>query len=371
MTMPERPEFLYITCQVGAERAVKGELARRWPQFRFAFSRPGLLTFRLPDDHALAADFDLESVFARAYGFSLGKVPGEQPEELARGIWEVYGAGAARRVHVWPRDARAPGEHGYQPSVTPAADEARAAIMRHCPRPDMLAPDAGDPRRPAKRGELVLDCILVEPDQWWAGYHRVRTVASQWPGGMMPLESPPEAVSRAWLKMEEALAWSQLPIPPDARCVEIGSAPGGASQALLAHGFHVVGIDPAEMDPAVLAHPHFSHIRRRAVQVRRREFRKMRWLMADMNVAPNYTLEVVEGIVTYPEVSMRGMLLTLKLPEWTLAEQVPSYLDRVRSWGYNIVHARQLQYNRQEICLAALQKPFQRKSSGRRGTAAP
>jgi 23S rRNA (cytidine2498-2'-O)-methyltransferase len=87
----------------------------------------------------------------------------------------------------------------------------------------------------------------------------------------------------------------------------------------------------------------------------------MRWLTADMNVAPNYTLDSVEAIITCAEVNIRGMLLTLKLPDWGLANQVPDYLDRIRSWGYNIIQARQLQHDRREICVAALQKPFRRK----------
>ena len=114
--------------------------------------------------------------------------------------------------------------------------------------------------------------------------------------------------------MEEGLRWSQLPIPRGARVAEIGSAPGGASQALLARGCVVTGIDPAEMAPAVLNHPRFTHIRRRSMEVRRRDFQKIRWLTADMNVAPEYTLDAVEAIVTHPRVSIRGLLLTLKLP---------------------------------------------------------
>ena len=38
-----------------------------------------------------------------------------------------------------------------------------------------------------------------------------------------------------------------------------------------------------------------------------------------MNVAPRYTLDAVEAIVTHPEVNIRGLLLTLKLPDWDLA----------------------------------------------------
>jgi len=356
--MNDLPGFLLITCQIGAETAVKHELARRWPDFRFAYSRPGFLTFRLPPEHGLRPDFDLESVFARAYAFSLGKVTGNDPDELARGVWQVYGLAPPRRIHVWERDSVAPGDEAFGPPVTAAAVDAAQQIYRHCPHPETLAPDAADQGRPARPGEHVLDCVIVHPNEWWVGCHRAKLVPSLWAGGAIPVETPPDMVSRAYLKMEEALRWSRLPIPAGARSAELGSAPGGASQALLKRGVSVLGIDPADMHPAVLAHPHFTHLRRRANQVRRREFRKIRWLMADMNVAPNTTLEAVESIVTHPEVHVRGMILTLKLIEWESAGGVPEWLRRIRGWGYNIVRARQLLYNRQEICVSALQKPF-------------
>jgi 23S rRNA (cytidine2498-2'-O)-methyltransferase len=357
----QRPEFLYVTCQVGAETAVKEELARRWPAFRFAYSRPGFLTFKLPAEHALAADFDLESVFARAYAFSLGKIAGDGPDTLAQGTWEIWGQQRAQRVHVWERDAAAPGDHGFEPSITPAALEAAEALKRHCPSPDRAGARAFDMREPARPGDLVLDCAIVRPGEWWIGLHQARFLPSRWPGGMLPLELPADAVSRAWLKMEEGLRWSQLPIPAGARCAEIGSAPGGSSQALLAHGFSVIGIDPAAMHPTLLGDPRFVHLRSRATQVPRREFRKVRWLTVDMNVAPRFTLDAVEAILTHREVSIRGLLLTLKLLDWQLASELPEYMGRVRDWGYNVVRARQLQHNRQEVCLAALQKPFHRK----------
>jgi 23S rRNA (cytidine2498-2'-O)-methyltransferase len=355
------PKFIFVTCQIGAERPVKVEIARRWPLFRFAFSQPGFLTFKLPEDLELAADFDLESVFARAYGFSLGKVTGQSAEELAMAAWQKQPDCAVQRAHIWERDRAAPGDHGYEPAITAEAIAAHRVLLQNCPHPASLARDASDLCHPGRPGDMVLDCVVLAPDQWWVGYHRAQSVSSRYPGGMMCLEMPADAVSRAWLKMEEALRWSQLPILAGARVAEIGSAPGGASQALLARGLFVTGIDPAEMAPSVLNHHHFTHLRRRSTQVRRREFRKIRWLTVDMNVAPRYTLEAVEAIVTHPEVNIRGLLLTLKLPDWDLARRVPEYLDCVRSWGYNVVRARQMQYNRREICVAALQKPFHRK----------
>ena len=359
--MGDRPEFLFVTCQVGAEGAVKNELARDWPGFRFAYSRPGFLTFGLPPDHRLRDDFDLGSVFARAYGFSVGRVTGEDTEEMARNVWQVLGDRPFGQFHVWQRDTAEPGHGGFEPSITPAATKAEEAIRRNCPPNSSLAGGGVDGRRPVRSGQLVLDCVIVEPNEWWAGYHRVKSVPSRWPGGMMPGKLPADAVSRAWLKMEEALVWSRLPIRPGARCAEIGSAPGGASQALLNRGLIVTGIDPAEMHPAVLKDANFTHIRRRVSQVRRCDFRRIRWLMVDMSVAPKYTLDAAEAIVTHGEVSIRGLLLTLKLPDWKLADSIPEYLGRIRGWGYNAICARQLQHNRQEVCVAALQKPFRRK----------
>lgn len=356
--MIPRPHFLFVTCQVGAEQAVKNELARTFPAARPAFARPGFLTFKLPEGHFLPLDFDLRLCFARAIGFSCGKVTGDDPAVLARQAWDLAPGRIFQRVHAWPRDAAAPGVHGFEPSITPAAVEAARLLCEACPEPQMLDAAAGDLGRPAKAGEAVLDCVLVEPNEWWIGFHQVRRGPGQWPGGMMPIELPPNAVSRAWLKMEEGLRWSRLPIPSAARCAELGSSPGGATQALLDRGCHVLGVDPAEMHPDVLGHPRFTHLRKRATQARRREFRKVRWLMADMNVAPNYTLDVVESIVTHPQVNVRGMLLTLKLFEWKLADEVPAYLERVRQWGFNRVRARQLPHNHQEICVAALRTPF-------------
>ena len=136
---------------------------------------------------------------------------------------------------------------------------------------------------------------------------------------------------------------------------------------LLGRGLVVTGIDPAAMDPQVLAHPNFTHERKRAADVRRREFRKTRWLTADMNVAPEFTLDAVGEIVTHEDVHVEGLLLTLKLPDWSLAEKVPNYLARIRSWGYPQVVARQLQHGRQEICVAALQAARKHKRGGSSG----
>jgi 23S rRNA (cytidine2498-2'-O)-methyltransferase len=168
--------------------------------------------------------------------------------------------------------------------------------------------------------------------------------------------------------MAEALAWSGLPIEKDDECVELGCAPGGASQALLDRGLYVTGIDPAEVDPILLEHPRFRHLRKRSKEVRRSEYLGVRWLAADMNLAPNYTLDAVEAIVSHADVHIRGMVLTLKLADWSHAERLAEYAARVHGWGYRDVRMRQLASGGQEVCLVALRRKELRRLSRQRKT---
>jgi len=350
--VPEpRTSFLYFTCQIGAEAALKQEVARTWPLWQFAYSRPGFVTFKLPVGLQLADQFDPSLVFARAHALSLGKVAAEPIETAAGEVWRLAGDLAPARLHVWERDIAAAGEHGYAPCITAGALAMREAILAVQPVERGVQAEAI-----ANSGDLVLDVVLARDGAWWVGYHRAWGGATDWPGGIPTIAAPDQVASRAYLKMEEALRWSGLPVKPKDRVAEIGSSPGGASQALLERGLIVTGIDPAEMHPDVLAHPQFTHVRKRGQEVRRREFRKTRWLTADLNVAPSYTLDTVESIVTHPEVAIEGLLLTLKLLTWELAEQIPEFVARVRSWGYDDVRARQLAHNRQELCVAAMRR---------------
>ncbi|RIK79186.1 MAG: SAM-dependent methyltransferase [Planctomycetota bacterium] len=361
-----RPQFVFAVCQHGAEAALKRELASRMPALRPAFSRPGFVTFKLDQPCSQPATFSLHGTFARTSGFSLGSVKGDRLTDLARRLWELPAVAAAlpalaiSGLHVWQRDERVPGDRGFEPGPTPLAAEAAKALRELSPAAALR--DGGfEHDQPTPRNRWVLDVILVEPGEWFAGCHRATSRIAGWPGGVPPIDLPDYAVSRAYRKMAEALAWSSLPMARGERIVELGCAPGGASQALLDAGLEVVGVDPAEVADVVADHPRFTHVRARAIEISRKAFRGVHWLAADMNVAPLYTLDAVEAVVTHPGVSIRGMILTLKLPDWQLAAQLPQFADRVRQWGYRDVRLRQLAFNRQEVCLAALRSRGQRR----------
>lgn len=348
-------EFLYVVCKRGAESALKRELANSWPEFRLAFSRPGFVTFKLPADHGLSPDFALRSVFARSYGLSLGRCSGTHAEAMADQLWQQAGHRAWDHLHVWQRDPAVPGDRDFEPGISTLAQQIGLIIAAR--RPSSVAPQRVFPvNLVARPGQHILDCVLVEPGQWWIGSHQASDIPSRWPGGTPKIDMPDDAVSRAYLKVTEALLWSRLPVAAGDHCVELGSSPGGSCQALLDRGLIVTGIDPADMSPTVLQHPNFTHIKARGADLKRREFRRVKWLVADANVAPNHTLDTVEHIVTHRQVNIQGVLLTLKLIEWHLADQIPGYVERIRSWGYPLVKARQLAFNRQEVTLVAVRR---------------
>jgi 23S rRNA (cytidine2498-2'-O)-methyltransferase len=359
----EAAQFVFMTCRAGAESALKQEIARTQPEWRLAFSRPGFLTFKQAAD-ALLSDKTLSErrwTFAYTHGISLGRVTGSQLRDLAHQFWmndgvtELASGDAPPDLHVWQREP-ATGDAGEETFVTPLCHEFETALRAGAPESAKIERAMKRPRHASPRDGIVLDVVVVEPGEWWIGYHRAIRRTQRWPGGAIPVRMPPYAASRAYAKIEEAIQWSDLPLAAGDECVEIGCAPGGASQALLDRGLFVTGIDPADVDPTVLEHPRFRHLKKRGTDVRRQEFVGVRWLAADMNIAPDDTLDEVEPIVTNPQVAFRGLVLTLKFSDWSVAGRVPEFVARVRGWGFRDVRVRQLVTGGQELCLVALRR---------------
>jgi len=73
----------------------------------------------------------------------------------------------------------------------------------------------------------------------------------------------------------------------------------------------------------------------------------------DANVAPNYTLDTLDGLLARAGVRPKGLVLTLKLTDPKLAEKLPDFAQRIRAHGYRRVRMRQLAFNRQEVCAVA------------------
>jgi len=331
-----RGGFVLCACQGGAEGALGSMQQLVLPAFTRGAWRRGAVTFRIgPPGWDPPDDFFPDLIFARGVIRSLGQVAGPTVGACAEQVSRLVADASWDAIHVWSRD----------PQHVVAIDEIRAAVAAAC-RVDV--PD--DPV--ARPGDLVLDCVVDTPERWWVGWHRAAAPPSRWPGGVYPAPLPADKVSRAWLKLDEAIVTFDVPLAAGERAIELGAAPGGACQRLLEAGLDVVGVDAALVDERVAAHPRFTQWRMRARDVQLRRFRGCDWLLSDMNIDPRSTIEALGRIVADGAARPAGIIATLKLPEWSRAAEVPGWLAAFRSWGYEPA-ARQLSTGGREICVVA------------------
>ncbi|MDR1384412.1 MAG: hypothetical protein LBJ67_11320 [Planctomycetaceae bacterium] len=349
-TQLPQSSFLMMTCQCGTERFLKQEVLERYHDLRFSYSRLGFVTFKTTQFYNTSRVQKILTIFSRYCGLSLGRVQGNDSATMLTQVWQFAENLPIDRVHVFPRDSAVPGEKEFEPQLTPECFEIHKLLTQAQRK---LAVGNDYPLFPAEKKELILDVLLISQNEWWVGCHVADTWRSRQPGGIVHISRPIDAVSRAYLKFEEALRWSEIPVKTDSHWLDIGAAPGGASQALLARGANVIGIDPAEVSPIILKCPNFTYLRGRLNQAKRTQLRKVKFIISDMNVAPNYTLDVLEDCILNRATDIRGLLFTLKLVRWELITDIPAVLNRIKSWGFETILAKQMQFNRQEIMVAA------------------
>jgi 23S rRNA (cytidine2498-2'-O)-methyltransferase len=345
--VPLSSEFVFVLCQRGAEIALKREAAHAVPGLAPAYQRPGLVTFRAP--FSVTPEYELPLVFARSSGMSLGAA-----RDLTSAI-ERIAALPARPfcLQVVERELYRPGQEplGYARGELSAALE---AALRHA------LPGVFTKSHEANAGELVLSAIVARDDPWVLGVHRHHRGRSPHPGGSYPLSVPSDTPSRAFAKIEEAIATFDLPVRAGDTALELGAAPGGATYALLRRGVSVVAVDPASMDPRLFDYPapgaaRLTHLDLTMAELRREMLpRNVAWLLLDVHLAPQVALRAARKIAAWFRESLLGAVLTLKLNDWSFAERLEAFLSQAREMGLVEPRAKQLVSNRQELCIAGL-----------------
>ena len=310
-------DFAFATCLPGLEPAVKRDVARARPDLRFAYSRPGLVTFK--SSRAIAPDDAAGSVFARVWGRSIGAAGDPAAAAVQLAAYDV------QRVHAFARDPDAAIALGVWQAIGPGGA--------------------------ARDGELVADVIVAADEPAWLGVHRHDASRPSHAGGAIPVDVPGDAPSRAYAKLEEAIAWAKLPIEPGQVAVEIGAAPGGALLALARRGVTAFGVDTAELAPHVRALPNVHHVAKKVGALRWEDLpERVDWLLVDVNLAPQVALHEVARLMPRLRSSLIGAVITLKLNDWRFVDELPELVARIRHMGFAEVTLRHLPSNRREIC---------------------
>lgn len=337
-----------LSCAHGAEQAIKqsiGDLG-----WRLAFSRPGFVTAKHDSESELPS-----GIFIRTAAKSLGSVKSNNGNECLSALEEKL-AGVDSdspkpfdQLHVWSRDRAPIGRFGFEPGTDEVSKSVAEAILDRLHDRFLRCSVANQIAQP---GERVLNVVLVDPSHWFFGQHEASNWPTRWPGGVQPITPKHEPISRAYYKAAEAIQWSGFDMQPGDQVIEIGSAPGGACGRLLELGLRVTGIDPAEMDERIAKHPKFKHIRARAGDLPRKDFRQAKWLLVDSNVRPEKTLTTVSNIIQNRHSQLKGMLLTMKIGDYGAVDNIDDWISIVQNWGAKQIDIRQLARNRCEVCFA-------------------
>jgi 23S rRNA (cytidine2498-2'-O)-methyltransferase len=264
------------------------------------------------------------TVFAHVWGKALG--PARVPADAAHQLADT----GAQRVHVFARDPES------APDLAPWVQ----AISL--------------PGGTAQPGELVADVIVADGEPAWLGLHRHDDRHLAGPGGAIAVDVPAEAPSRAYAKIEEAIAWAHLPVERGQVALEIGAAPGGAVLALARRGLEVWGVDSGDLAPAVLAQAGVHHLKMKVGALRWEQLPpKVDWLLVDVNLAPQVALHEVGRLMPRLKQTLRGAVITLKLNDLAFVDELPALVARIQQLGLQRVQLRHLPSNRREVCAVA------------------
>ena len=380
----EGAAFVYSTCKRGWEKLLKYEVSLAQPELRFAFSRPGLMTWKCPDGVPSPTQINARnSWFSRSSGESLLSQAQSAADVLsvARELKASQSPTVPLRLHCWAREE----EEGAELSEHPQVIEDRAARTRRL-RDDLLNTTEGAglfhaDGDEARAGDVVLDVIVGEPTDKalaFVGFHK-HAPEVRWtgfPNDCQRAELPLEAPSRAYLKTEQAIRALGLPVQAGQVALEVGSAPGGSVLSLLNRGLSVVGVDPCPADrthsPVVAKNSKFHEIRLKLHQLGPQQLAAIphpavHWVLCDANIdaweAAPQIATVCQRLDQRSPGSLKGLIFTVKLggPVFSKQpEQVLEYLDFVKEavgkksgWDPSTFVITSLPANRQEVLLFA------------------
>jgi len=206
----------------------------------------------------------------------------------------------------------------------------------------------GGPLVADDEAKRLLQVWVLDEDALWVGATPSAKALSTWPGGRSRLKRPKDAVSRAGLKLEEAIAWTGLGPEKGDIVADLGAAPGGWTQVLLQRGCTVIAVDPKGL--AVKAPPQrLAHLKQSAFAYAPPE--TLDWVVCDMAYQP---LEVAKLLAKWAHRSWaRQVISNVKLPMRSKVETLAEVRKVLEAAGWEGLKTRQLFHDRDEITLYA------------------
>lgn len=170
---------------------------------------------------------------------------------------------------------------------------------------------------------------------------------ARWPGGDAPVATDRAPPSRAYQKLEEALAWMETAPRAGEVCVDLGAAPGGWTAIAIARGARVLAVDRASIAPALARHPHVTMTIGNAFTYAPPV--PVDWLLCDVVCEPERSLTLIETWLTRH--LCRNLVVTVKFKGrdgYGVLGALPPLFARLRPM-WTFARVKQLRHNKNEV----------------------
>lgn len=200
-------------------------------------------------------------------------------------------------------------------------------------------------------GQEHILSVVATPRGVVLGINRRADALTDWPGGRVGLARDDSQVSRAEFKLEELFKIFSLPFPSDGIALDLGASPGGWTRILRRTGLTVWAIDPGDLDARVAADPGVHHVKTTAGHFLAETDLSFDLVVNDMRMVPALSCKVM--LEAAHRLKPGGLaILTLKISPHDPRATVDRCLG-ILGRSYDILHARQLYHNRNEVTVVA------------------
>jgi len=334
------PVRLIGTANHGFAQYAQEEVRRLLPDAKFAYLEPGEVFLIRTETAAEEAQQVLraqEPIFLRHLQPVHGTLPIDRSaDDLMRAIELVQGLHLfqpGEKLAVQVRKAQGL-DFGYTPyGMKEAIDP--ILVQQHEVEPVV------------READRILSLYLTADTLHW-GLSRPEDNLSDWSGGAVRYQREEGLISRAKFKLLEAEERFHLDFRTYEVALDVGAAPGGWTSLLLERGLAVTAIDPGLLHESLQQHPKLTYLRKNAGEVALAD-ETFDLLVCDMSWSPKQMAKLVADLL--PALVTGGTaLITVKLMHKKPFQTVRETME-VLGDGMQLLHAKQLFHNREELTL--------------------
>jgi 23S rRNA (cytidine2498-2'-O)-methyltransferase len=273
--------------------------------------------------------------FTRHLMRGVGEIPLTEAQDpatvgpAALAAWERFPVPAAVALHVWTSG---------EVDLPYRNDELWHALA------DALTGTGVEVSR-GGQGHILSACVT--PAGILLGSNGAANALADWPGGRVRLAKLKGQISRAEFKLEELLRSGAVTIPAGGTALDLGASPGGWTRLLLERGFEVWAVDPVALDRRLDGAPGLHQVRTTAGPFLAESRQSFDLIVNDMKMEPGLSASVMVSAAR--RLAPEGLaVMTLRIAPGDALRTVRGAL-RVLARAYEVVFARQLHHNRNEV----------------------